>query len=204
MAEVARAIVHSDADQMKTMIALAAVTMMVSASAFAQKKPHGAPPHGSAERGVGGGHIPARGPAPTHAPHAVSKGAAPQQARPRTFRDEPAHPEAPHVHANDDRWIGHDTGRGDDRFHLDHPWAHGHFAGPIGPQHIFRLRGGTRERFALEGSFFQIAPADYDFATDWMWDSDDIVLYPDPDHDGWYLAYNVRLGTYVHVLYLGS
>ncbi len=159
------------------------------------------------DRGVGGGHVPARGPTP--APKAVpraqapSRGGAPANER-RTFRDQPAHPEAPHVHAENDRWIGHDSGRNDDHYRLAHPWEHGHYAGPIGAHHIYRLRGGNRDRFQFEGGFFQVAPYDYDYVNGWLWDADDIVLYPDPDHDGWYLAYNVRLGTYVHVTYLGT
>ena len=130
--------------------------------------------------------------------------ARPQDNRRPTYRDQPAHPEAPRVHAENDRWVGHDTGRNDPRYHLDRPWERGHFNGGIGPRHVWRLRGGSRERFDVGGFFFQVAPSDYDYCNDWLWDNDDIVIYPDPDHDGWYLAYNVRLGTYVHVLYLGS
>src|SRR5882762_9888918 len=118
--------------------------------------------------------------------------------------DQQGHPDAPHVHAQDDHWIGHDTGGNDPHYHLDHPWEHGRFEGPIGPSQIWRLRGGGRDRFDIGGYFFQVSPYDYDHVSDWQWDTDDLVLYPDPDHEGWYLVYNPRLGTYVHVLYLGS
>src|ERR1039458_1432250 len=148
---------------------------------------------------VGGGHIPARGPARTPAPAASARRAAPAP-----VRDQPSHPAAPHVHAANDSWVGHDVvPRNDSRLRLDHPWQYGRFTGRIGAQQIWRMRGGGRDRFELDGFYFRVAPYEYDYVSDWLWDNDDIVLYLDPDHDGWYLGYNVRLGTYVHVEYLG-
>jgi hypothetical protein len=154
------------------------------------------------DRGVGQGHIPAHGPTrgeKTAPPKREGGGG--NQGRPN-YRDQEGHPEAPHVHAENDRWIGHE--RGDGHYHLDHPWEHGHFPGTIGPRHVWRLHGGRPDRFEIGGFFFSVAPYDNDSCGDWLWDSDDIVLYDDPDDPGWYLAYNVRLGTYCHVMYLGQ
>lgn len=183
------------------------LVLFVPLSLLAQQHDHqGGGQARGGEHGVGNGHIPGHGPAPVRAPAARPAPAhpAPAQNEHRKFNDQPNHPEAPHVHAENDHWVGHDTGRADPHYHLDHPWEHGHFEGGIGPQHVWRLRGGRPDRFDIGGFFFSIAPYDVDYCGDWNWDSDDIVIYNDPDHVGWYLAYNVRLGTYCHVLYLGG
>ena len=124
---------------------------------------------------------------------------APQQQR--NYSDKAGHPNAPHVDGN--KWVGHDTGKNDANYHLDKPWEHGHFTGGFGPSHRWRLAGGGPDRFSFNNWYWSVAPADIAFCDGWNWDSDDIVIYDDPDHIGWYLAYNVRLGTYVHVMYLG-
>jgi hypothetical protein len=188
-------------DAKRMLIVELALVLVLGSAAVAQRgEPHGG---GGGHAGgdghsVGGGFIPSHGPPPSRAAHPSRQ--APSAQRP----GEEGHPAAPHVHADTGEWVGHGSGRADANYHLDHPWEHGHFPGRFGPNHIWRLGGGDYNRFAVGGFFFAVAAADFAYCDGWLWDNDDIVIYADPDHAGWYLAYNVRLGTYVHVQYLGN
>ena len=168
---------------MKLFKLILAAWLALSVPAFAQE--HGTPPKAP----------PARGPAPF-------KGT-PQPVQPNhNYSDKPGHPSVPHVDGK--KWVGHDSGPDDPSYHLDNPWQHGRYTGGFGRNYLWHIAGGGPNRFWFNGWYWMVAPADIAFCDGWLWTSDEIVIYEDPDHPGWYLAYNVRLGTYVHVEYLGT
>lgn len=195
------------------LIALAAMSLFVymGQSLYAQER------GGEANRGqargnqAGGQHFPQHGPARgTAQPRPEARGGAPQAGRPGG-QPQAARPEdrggapnrgavaAARPHVQGEQWVQHEHVP-----HIDHPFPHGEFRLGFGASHVFYIQGGNRERFWFNGNYFEVAPVDWPYVVDWNWNGDPIAIYQDPDDPGYYLAYNGRLGTYVHVIYLGT
>ena len=178
-----------------------AIALIASAPAFAQpQERHEEGKQEAPKRAVeknppraNGGHIP---PAP-------ERRADPNAGREAHKFEDGRASDRPHV-AND-HWYGHEAPN-DPRFHIDHPFPHGHFA-HFGASYRYRVvrYDIAAHRFWFAGGGFEIAAWDWAQCADWCWNcgADDFVVYEDSDHVGWYLVYNIHTGVYVHAQFLG-
>jgi hypothetical protein len=66
-----------------------------------------------------------------------------------------------------------------------------------------RFDSRTRHIFLYDNSDWVVASYDVDRCRDWQWERDQVYVYDDDHHPGWYLLFNARLGRYVHVEYFG-
>jgi hypothetical protein len=109
------------------------------------------------------------------------------------------------VYRNNDRvYRDNRVYRSSPGYRVGYGWRGGFSHDYIGPRHVWRLEGGNRSRFYFRGFYFRVAAYDYPVANDWYWDRDNVIIYDDPDNAGCYLAFNTRLGTYIHVVFEGN
>lgn len=93
----------------------------------------------------------------------------------------------------------------DGRYRLVRPFEHGRFRF-LGPRYrypVVRIEIGSRRVWLGGGFAFEIAAWDWPYAEPWCWQCDQFAIYVDPYHPGWYLLWDLRLGRYVHVRYMG-
>ncbi|MGO9259030.1 MAG: hypothetical protein ACLQU1_22315 [Bryobacteraceae bacterium] len=79
------------------------------------------------------------------------------------------------------------------------PLEGGSYDGPCARRHA-----GNQSHFWFTDFFWDDAAFDCNIVAGWNWSGDQMVIYEDSDHFGWYLDYNPRLGPYAHVEYLSA
>ncbi|HUI73818.1 MAG TPA: hypothetical protein VLX32_02680 [Candidatus Acidoferrum sp.] len=148
-----------------------------------------------------------------HKPPQANQGHVPPAPEARKNRAERPEPErtkggkvisTPHVENN--HWYGR-ARPNDPRYHLAHPFPHGHFEhfGPSYRYSIVRIDAGHHRFWLTGGYYFEVAPWEWSLCSDWCWTCpNDFVIYDDADHVGWYLLYNMQTGVFVHVQFMGS
>jgi hypothetical protein len=95
-----------------------------------------------------------------------------------------------------------DEGRGDRGLHKGW-YKHGRYKDV---RHVWKIRTfevRSRRVILVDRSTWVIASYDIPHCRDWAWDRDEVYVYDDDRHPGWYLLFNARLGRSVHVEFFG-
>jgi hypothetical protein len=131
-------------------------------------------------------------------------------AAPPQDRDDRRDRDERHDHGKHKGWDKHD--RDDhrdwdadhDRIRPGHAYPHGRYEHVREVYVARRFDPRTRHIFLLDNSDWVVASYDVARCRDWEWDRDQVYVYDDDHHPGWYLLFNPRLGRYVHVEYFGG
>jgi len=90
-----------------------------------------------------------------------------------------------------------------DRYRPGRAFPYGRYEHVRGSYRSVSIDIRTRRVILVDRSTWVVAPYDIRNCQDWQWDRDDVYVYDDDSHPGWYLFYNSRLGRYAHVEFFG-
>src|SRR5215469_12074258 len=149
--------------------------------------------------------------------------ASPQRGRDDDDRDDNGRHKGWYKHdRDDDDWDRHDNGRhrgwdnphnphyyrwdygdDDDRIRLRYRYPYGRYD-HVRRVYIVRAYEPRVRRIILyDHSAWIVAYYDVPRCRDWDWGRDEVYVYDDDYHPGWYLLFNPRLGRSVHVEFWG-
>jgi len=90
-----------------------------------------------------------------------------------------------------------------DHIRPGHYYPYGRYEGRRGAFVAVSVDYPTRRVILNNRSTWIVASHDIGRCRDWRWDKDNVQVYDDDLHPGWYVLFNARLGQHVHVEYFG-